>query len=196
MFWHKIFGQKKREYSCGRKQQGFTFIEIMISLLILTVGTLSMLEIVNLAMDVNQRSVQGIIANNLAAALMSEIMTKNFQENPKPAQDPIGPDPPAAPVENRYSTVPAILFDDVDDYNNFADNPPHTIDGTALANFGGFTRNVVVEFVFYNNAATPPAWETPVPPNTFQTNKRITVTVDGNRAHVVLTEIAAQPAGP
>ena len=193
MFWHKIFGNKKRNHSGRRQQSGFTFLEIVISLLVLTVGAFSMLQCVNVAMDANNRAIQETIASNLASALMSEIMTKRFQENAKPAQDAIGTD-----GDNRFV---APLFDDVDDYDSTGyaggifDSPPRTIGNTALANYQGFTRSVTVKFVealdlipvggdgifeYYDRSA-------------FFTHKRIIVTVDGPTVHFVLSGIVDQP---
>jgi len=197
MFWHKIFGNKKRNHSGRRQQSGFTFLEIVISLLVLTVGAFSMLQCVNVAMDANNRAIQEGIASNLASALMSEIMTKRFQENAKPTENlNFG-------IENGESRFLVPFFDDVDDYDSTGyaggifDSPPRTIGNTALANYQGFTRSVTVTFVealdlipvggdgtleYYDRFGV------------FFPAKRIIVTVDnGPTVHFELPAIVEQP---
>ena len=147
MFWHKIFGNKKRNHSGRRQQSGFTFLEIVISLLVLTVGAFSMLQCVNVAMDANNRAIQEGIASNLASALMSEIMTKRFQENAKPTENlNFG-------IENGESRFLVPFFDDVDDYDVYPDEtPPKTLGGSVMdgtnnaPNYSDFTRGVDVYY--------------------------------------------------
>jgi type II secretory pathway pseudopilin PulG len=163
MFWHKVFGNKKINHS-GRRQQsgftpplragaGFTFLEIALSLLILTVGALSMLQCVNVAMDANYRAQQEVIANNLAGALMNEIMSKFFEETIN--DNSIGVEDETA---FQRTAAGGFSFDDVDDYNGYNDGPARTIapimidnnfmDGNlGRPNYQGFSRSVTVNFV-------------------------------------------------
>jgi len=173
MFWHKIFGNKKSNYSGRSKQDGFTFLEIAISLFVLTLGALSMLQIVNVAMEANYRAQQDVIASNLAAALLSEIISKPFLgENTV-----IGPDG----FEVRTDLPPGTLsFDDVDDYNNYNDAPPASVDNVVMngaggaVNYQGFSRAVTVIYVDENNVSTGGA---------VSNYKRITVTVTDPRGN-------------
>lgn len=170
MFRHKITQNKKKsKFSCGA-QSGLAFMEIVIALLILSVAALSMLQTVNVAMDANYRATQEIIADNLVSALLSEIMTKNFEDSDGDAT--LGDE-----GENRYSAV--IPYDDVDDYENFQDSPPITINNTAmdgtgsLPDYRGWTRKVKVHFVRLVPDSDPEIRAD------YQTNKTITVMVSG-----------------
>jgi type II secretory pathway pseudopilin PulG len=176
MFWHKLFEHKKRNHSGRRQQSGFTFLEIVISLLVLTVGAFSMLQCVNVAMDVNNRATREIITSNLAHALMAEILAKKFAETPTDTN--IGSD-----GEIRFDPPSGTnAFDDVDDYDSggviFDGPPPVTISNQVMngladaPNYPGFTRSVRVRFVLADG-------DTPAPLGTFTNLKKITVTVSG-----------------
>jgi prepilin-type N-terminal cleavage/methylation domain-containing protein len=174
MFWHKIAKSKKSSNLSFRAQSGFTFLEIVISLLILSVGALSMLQIVNVAMDAHYRASQEVIASNLANALMAEILAKKFAESVSNTN--IGPEASEARFNPPLGTN---AYDDVDDYNStgiFDGPPPITIGNLPMnglsgaPNYPGFTRSVRVEF--YNTTTGG------VDPNPTSC-KQITVTVNG-----------------
>lgn len=140
-------------------------LEVFITLVILTVGMLGFLQISNTAITANRRAAKQIIAQDLAAALMSEIMSKRFDET-EPPGTAIGQNG----TETRFG---GTAFDDVDDYNNFTEpTPPTTIgnlaaDGSAgRPDYTGFSRSVSgIKFVHYStntafnneNPTVPPA---------------------------------------
>lgn len=128
--------------------KGFTFLEILISLSILTIALLGFFQIFNTALNSSYRATQEMIATNLARGLMAEIMSKNFADSLDPTPAALGPDG----TESRHGGV-GNAFDDVDDYNNCTDGPPpYTIgglpmNGTAgMPNYSGFTRSVTVQY--------------------------------------------------
>jgi type II secretory pathway pseudopilin PulG len=177
MFYYRKTKSKKTSGLSHRAQGGFTFLEIVISLLVLSAGGLTMLQAVNVAMDANYRAQQEVVASNLASALLSEIMSKSFESSTN------------APIQidgSEVRTDPAGTnsYDDVDDYHQLElieGSTPETVgglhlDGTYggtgfdLPNCQGFTRAVSVIFVDQNNVPTG---------GTVSDYKRITVTLSG-----------------
>jgi type II secretory pathway pseudopilin PulG len=189
MFWRKITGHSKRGRVNSYALSGFTFLEIVISLLVLSVGALSMLQTINVAMNANYRAEQEVIVSNLASALLSEIRSKNFEDPTAGAGLPnIGP-------EGESRSVPPA-FNDVDDYDSdgtpipggIFDSPPQTTDGfdmnpagatssgRPLPNWQGFTRSVNVEHV---ECTGIPVVCAPPPVYGWRDTKHIVVTVTG-----------------
>lgn len=96
------------------KKKGFTFLEIVVALFILTIVLVGFLQIFNIAMDASYRARQETIATNLGRGLIAEIMTKNFTD-PVPGCFTLGPE---AGETNRST------FNDVDDYKDYYEAPP------------------------------------------------------------------------
>ena len=190
MFWHEIARNNKIKTLSCHAQSGFTFLEIVISLFVLTVGAFSMLQVVNVAMQANYRAQQEVIASKLAAALSNEIMSKDFEEPGLPDDDPIAVE--GGEVINQRTDPSGInSFDDVDDYDGYNDGPASTIAPLTIGNFlmngadplpdcRGFTRSVTVRFV--ESVDVPPVGDLIFEyqdRGTFFPTKRFIVTVNG-----------------
>lgn len=124
-----------------RNRKGFTLIEILIALVILSMGIAMLITMFAVGMDgvvVNQVRTQ---ATNLAQELMDEIMGKEFRD-PNPANRPEWGY--SAGDEGNYRSK----WDDVDDYSAWkSKNPPLDISGNELTLYNDFTRSVSVFFV-------------------------------------------------
>lgn len=192
MFRLKNAMNKKRKDFADSAQSGITFLEVIISLLVFSVGALSTLQIINVAMTTHYRATQEVIASNLATGLMAEIMAKKFANTP--GETFLGFDTIDGEYNARFSNPPNN-WDDVDDYHTFGsvlDNPPLTIGGlnmdgaTAGApNYHSFSRSVNVEWY---DASTGQVVGTPT------SCKQITVTVSG--PGTADYQIMAHKAGP
>lgn len=104
----------------------------------------------------------------LAQQLMSEILQTRYQE------------PDEAPVLGRESGESAgsrAAYDDVDDYDGWAESPLKTKDGSAVANTSGWTREVTVAYANPQNPKNTKPNETGL--------KRIVVTVTDPQGRVV-----------
>ena len=119
--------------------KGFTLIEVLIAILILSVGIFMLLTMFTTGLDgvfANQKRTQ---ATNLAQDLMDEIMGKEFRD---PNQ------PPGWGIESGETQGVRTTYDDVDDYSAWKNyNPPEDIGGNALNLYADFTRSVSVFFV-------------------------------------------------
>lgn len=125
--------------------KGLTFLEIVISLFILTIAMLGYSQIHRTALESGHRAIREIIATNLTRGLIAEIMSKDFEEPGSPGSFA------REEADNRY------LFDDVDDFHNWSELPPITIgipptggqpmDGTVagVPDYSDFTREVKVK---------------------------------------------------
>lgn len=124
--------------------QGLSLIEVMVSLLIITIGIVGFGMAIPLQKDNVEAMQEKRIALLLAKQMMEEIQAKAYEDS---NQTPVlfGLEP--------GEDAPRINFDDVDDYNDWDKNPPQYPDGTILndesetPDYQGFRRRVVVENV-------------------------------------------------
>ena len=73
----------------------------------------------------------------MAATLLNEILLQNYQE---PGSTTLG-------LDSGESSASRATFDDVDDYSSYSNSPPSKRDGTPLAGYAGWTRNVTVQWI-------------------------------------------------
>ncbi len=75
--------QRKAAFRPGSKpgEQGFTLVEVLISMVVLTIGMLSMLGVLGLAMASTQTSQENAIAKQLANEAMEGILTARETAN-------------------------------------------------------------------------------------------------------------------
>lgn len=146
------------------RNQGFTYLEILMAFLILSVTLLGLFEIFNIALNATHRAIQENIAMNLARGLMAEVMSKNFADPASAATATLGPE---------AGEIGRSTFDDADDYNGYSETPPVSINGTPMVgpDFSQFTRQVRV--VYCNISGNNITEVSPGPTD----YKKITVTV-------------------
>lgn len=130
-----------------RPRRGVTLVEAVMATLILGLVIAAVLEVNALSSRVLRHADQRQIAQELAAALLEEIMLYPYDA------------PPAAPG----------TFADVDDFDGWVTEPPELPDGTVLTDFPDYERSVEVDLMNANNPAATSG--------TDQGLKRITVTV-------------------
>jgi type II secretory pathway pseudopilin PulG len=150
-----------------RGARAFSLIEIVLSTAILSLVLVGTLQAVSTSLKTQAvicERAQGLF---LAQDLMAEILLQPYKD---PTQTPLfGPE--SGDVDSAHPAVRSGL-DDVDDYYNWTDSPPHARDGTALAGFdASWSRASVVVWISPDTGNTS-ATETGV--------KRITITVTHN----------------
>jgi len=111
-----------------KDKKGFTLVEILIALVILSMGIAMLITMFTVGMDgvvANQARTQ---ATNLAQDLMDEILGKNFPHDGKEA--------------NRS------LYTDVSDYSDWGPySPPKSYSETGLTQYASFSRSADVYYV-------------------------------------------------
>lgn len=147
----------------GRRRTGIGMPEVLISMLLvsgLLVSALNTLGSANLGRQSTGDHARG---DHLAQELMSEILAQSYE------------DPGVAILfgpELGESPFVRADYDDVDDYHGWNSTSIQRRDGTTIAGFDGWTRQVSVEWADPNNLAN-----TALLPSNI---KRITVTVRRN----------------
>jgi MSHA pilin protein MshD len=141
-------------------KRGATLMEAVVAIIVLGIA---IPPLVALYTGVAARTADGTyqeVALEYAEAMLEEIASKSFDD----------PDVNAGSFGTEEGSRAA--YDDVDDFDGLSESPPTRINGTALSQYGGFTRSVIVENV---TAADPD----PVTPATdgWTDYKRVTVTV-------------------
>jgi type II secretory pathway pseudopilin PulG len=148
---------------CSR-HRSFSYIEAVIALLILSVGLTAGLHLYGSYARGAIIDAEAIVAGELAAELMGEIMSQPYEDRAAA----VGSFGLGAGETTRSD------FDDVDDYDDWSEDPPAYPDGTALPNLPpGYVRSVVVRNVL-------PGFLDSVISDGMSPIKRITVTVTRN----------------
>ena len=166
-----------------KNNQGLSFLELLIALMIFSIAILGIFEIFPVALNAQLKASQEIIATNLARALMAEIMAKDFVD-PDEGGTTIGLN------ANEFINVRTTL-DDIDDYHLWNETPPKNLnnlgmDGTdGRPDYSDFTRSVSVVFCVVSGTITCPGAGTDY--------KQVTVTVTGPFVRdIVLSQIKAK----
>lgn len=123
----------------ARKKSSFTLIELIVTVAVAGIAVLALVMVFQESLKSMERDRSLQSACLLSEDLMNEIRSKEYE-------DPLTP--PAGET-NR------VKFDSVDDYTNWSESPPRTIEGIPLTNFSGFTWRAVVENVPATNFNSP-----------------------------------------
>lgn len=125
-----------------RSEQGFTFVEILITLTFLSIALLALTSQFPIGLRVSQTAEDLTVETNLAQELLEEIRGMLYWADPAFPANPLGPDGEA----NRWA------FNDVDDYNGLDETPPYDVQGNPMdgsggrPNFGKYRRMVTVTY--------------------------------------------------
>jgi type II secretory pathway pseudopilin PulG len=165
-------------HSARSGSRAFSLIEVVLSGVVVSVMLVGTLEAVSSSLRTQAAILERAQGLFLAQDLMAEILQQPYKDA---TQTPVfGPE--TGDVDAAHPAVRSGL-DDIDDYNNWADSPPHSRDGTAINGFdANWSRTVAV------------AWVSPDTGNTSGSEtgvKRITITVKhNNKTIITLTAIA------
>jgi hypothetical protein len=155
-------------------EQGFSFVELLITLMFMTIALLAVTSQFPLGLRVSQTAEDLTVETNLAQELMEEIRGMLYWADPsRPPGTPLGPDGEA----DRWS------FNDVDDFDGYSATPPYDVQGNAMDGTGGrpnlsrYSRSVSVTY------ADPVTYLSTIAITQY---KRVTVTVvNTSNAHQV-----------
>jgi len=143
-----------------RHRAGLSLVETVVSMLIVSIVFTAALNTLGSSRMSQQRIVDRMRGSYLAQELLSEIMTRAYED---PVHTPVfGLEPAQANAKRKD-------YNDVDDYHNWSASPPQDADGNALTDFTGWRRSVHVTYVDPDNKLLPTTTPTGL--------KRITVSV-------------------
>ena len=119
-----------------RRRRGLSLAEVAISTLLVGLMVVTSMKAVGGVFRTWQVGGQQVDGAALAQELMTEVLQARYEE------------PDDTPIFGRETTEAInerANWDDTDDYDDWSASPPEAKDGTALANYSGWTRAVVVE---------------------------------------------------
>jgi len=155
--WTTRTGQPSR----AKRRAAFTLVEVILTILIVSVGLAGSLRVFPVLLQTSAASRQMLVAQQLASELLAEMAMLPYEDLVAPVL--FGPEAGESPATRA-------AFDDVDDYNGWTASPPQKKDGTVVPNTTGYTQAVVVQSVDPANFAAV------VGPGTSEA-KRMTVTI-------------------
>lgn len=137
------------------KKNGFTLVEVMVALVIISLVITSFLNVMARNLKTMDDSTKRYRAKGYAKMLLEEIKMKRFDERvtPTPTWSTIGRDAgevltTTATANGRRNTATNNGWDDIDDYNQYAEtNRIVDIAGIAETNGLNYYRSVSVEYV-------------------------------------------------
>ena len=116
-----------------RHNRGATLIEAVVAIVVLGIAIPPLVMLFReVAAHTADDTYQGV-GLAYAESLMEEIVSKAYEES---GGATFGPEEGSRPD-----------YDDVDDYDGLSNSPPERLDGTALSEYGGFTRSATVDNV-------------------------------------------------
>jgi MSHA pilin protein MshD len=122
-------------HSWHKCQQGFTLIELIISMVIISIALGGVLLAINFTVSHSADPLIQHQAIAIAEAYMEEILLQEYYD----------PDDDPAVVEDSRD-----LYDNVDDYNELIDVGAHNQMGTAISDLENYTVSVIVADVTLN----------------------------------------------
>lgn len=125
-------------FARGGARPAFTIVEAVMSMLIVCVMLTAALRVAAYTVTSQARAADRQTGRLLAQALIDEITTK-------PYEDPDGTS--VLGIEPGEAKASRSDFDDVDDYDGLAENPPKEYDGRAIPGLTGWKRTVSVQLV-------------------------------------------------
>lgn len=123
-----------------KKINGFTLIEILITLVILGIFMLSISSYLIITYRVTNRNKNNVIAISLANGLMEEILSRRWDERYDTGSLTLG-------IDIGELITDKTTFDDIDDFNLYEESPPQDPLGNDLTAFGQFRLNVDVSYL-------------------------------------------------
>ncbi len=120
------------------KEKGFSFIEISIALVIISVLVVFLSSVYVLTGKASVEAVNLTKATHAAISMAEEIKARRWDELIGAKSTVLGPES----GENDKT-----LFDDIDDFNGYTENPILDIAGNPVSAFGDLSCSVTVNYV-------------------------------------------------
>lgn len=164
----------------GRHQGGVTLIELIIFIVVVSVGLAGVLLVFNTSVQSSADPMIVKQALRVAEATMQEVLQKTYQndaDDSNNSSSTLGCTPTTTPRCSTNSVTDRPNYNDVDDYNGYSQTGIKSLDGTvSISNLTSYTVAITVD----KTSATLGAIGTP-------NVKKITVTVTGGNQTISLT---------
>jgi len=132
----------------GADQRGFTLIELVVTMLIISIAALGVMYSLGLGLRHQSDSLWQAKAVALAESYMEEILARRYDEH-----SPLGGPPPCSTTTVACSAPAAFgdgetraEFDDVDDYDGLVEQPPLDVYGNPRADYDSYRVAVSVAY--------------------------------------------------
>ncbi|TBR22533.1 hypothetical protein EPO15_07830 [bacterium] len=126
--------------------RGFILVEASIAYIVLALALVSLMPLFVLSVRANKNAERVAVATHLSTELLEEVRMRRFGESsPVPPKPVLNPGPLG--VDAGETASDKATFDDVDDFNAWAESPPSDPVGRPLASFKDYSRTVAVAFV-------------------------------------------------
>ncbi len=122
-----------------KNNRGVTLVEIVVSIVVLGIAIPPLIGLFSEIARATPDDTYQRAALSYAESLMEEIRSKNYE------------DPDEATGSFGTEEVARTAYDDVDDYDGLSNSLPRHVDGSILADYGGFTRSATVNNVTATN---------------------------------------------
>lgn len=155
------------------RQSGLTLIELIIFIVVVSVGIAGILSVLNLTVAKSADPMVRKQVLAVAEAMMDEILAKDYQNDPlgdNTATPTLGCTPSTTPRCNQNTVLDRQNYNDVDDFNNWNRTGVYLLDGTPAPILGTYTVAVAVSRTPLNGVEA----------------KQVTVTVGGGSETISL----------
>ena len=119
------------------KARGFTLVEIVIAIMVVSIGLTATMRLVPLLLQSAAASRHIAVCERLGFDMLAELDLLPFED----------PESGGFGLEAGESSATRTLFDDIDDYHGYSETPPSTKNGSAIDGASGYTRSVLVRNV-------------------------------------------------
>jgi MSHA pilin protein MshD len=126
-------------------RRGFILVEVTIAYLLLTVSLIALLPVFVLAIRAGKSTEQLQTATYLSQELLEEIRLRKWDQNS--ASTPAHITNPSASLGPDAGETDKTMFNDIDDFNGLAENPPKDPLNNPLTAFAAYSRAVTVKYV-------------------------------------------------
>jgi MSHA pilin protein MshD len=129
------------------RQGGFTLLELIVFILVISIGFVGILSVFNVTGRNSADPMQQKQMLTIAEAMLAEILTKDYENDPADPTNTsatLGCTPNTTPRCSTNSLTERQNYNDVSDYAGFATTGIYAIDGSAVAGLSAYNLTVAV----------------------------------------------------
>ncbi len=132
----------------GVSQRGFTLVEAVLSMVILSIAALSIGQTLGFAFVHSSDGLWQARTVALAEAYLEEVLARRYDEAAPPGGvPPCGPPATACSGIGPDAAESRATFDDVDDYHGLLETPPLDANGNARVGFESYSASITERYI-------------------------------------------------